>query len=201
MASVPHTYWGALALTCSILVFTSLSGTWVLSAFWKCVFFFTGRQESIFPIISNLDVNTREHEYHLLLFYRVFVLQRNSFFIGHLWALLACRGLGNIEMAQRRFVLPVCSFHLLSTLSSFYPVVESFSVDSPPLMPFFSVFFQLSFSKLVTGLSICWSCLLFLSPLLDLTFKISVSCSYLFSPDSCFFFNFSAHSLFSQHCY
>lgn len=55
-------------------------------------------------------------------------------------------------------------------------------IPHPPCLSFH--FFSVVF-KLVTRFVICWSCLFFFSPLLDLTFKISVSCSYLFSPDSC----------------
>lgn len=36
------------------------------------------------PITSKLDVNAGEHEYHPLCYYRVFVLQRNNFFIDYL---------------------------------------------------------------------------------------------------------------------
>lgn len=151
----------------------------------------------MFPITSKSDVNAGEHEYHPLLFYRVFVFQRNNFFIGHLWTLLACVCLGNMEMVQRRFVLPLCSFHVLSTPSCFYPVVHPSLWISHPSYLSFHVF-QLSFSKLVTGLFICWSCLLFFSPLLDLTFfSLVLTCFHLIAVSSHFF----GHSCFSQHCY
>lgn len=69
--------------------------------------------------------------------------RETTFFIDYLWTLLACIGLVNIEMAQRRSVLPLCSLHLLPTLSSFHPV-GWIPHPHPFLLFFFFIFFVFS---------------------------------------------------------